>query len=148
VTIKTIEKTATIDAPPERVWEVLTDDASYRTWTAEFMEGSYAETDWAEGSPVRFLDGSGSGLLAHVAESRPGELLDVEFDGLVADGQEDTTSEQAVAFRGAHETYWLEASGAGTHLRVASDMEEAYYDDMATAWDRALVRIQELATAR
>jgi len=145
--IRTIEKTATIDAPPERVWAVLTEDVPYRQWTSAFMEGSHAETDWREGSPVRFLDGSGSGLLAHVAASRPGELLDVEFDGLVAGGQDDTTSPDAVALRGAHETYWLEPSGAGTRLRVASDMAEEHHDAMATAWDRALVRIQSLATS-
>jgi hypothetical protein len=61
---RTIKKAIDVDPPPERVWDVLLDDATYRQWTAEFMAGSYAETDWQEGSIVRFLDPSGSGLLA------------------------------------------------------------------------------------
>ena len=74
---RTITKAIDIDAPPERVWDVLLDDAAYRQWTAEFMAGSYAETDWQEGSIVRFLDPSGSGMLGHIAASRHPELVDI-----------------------------------------------------------------------
>ena len=40
---RTIEKAIDVDAPRERVWDVLLDDATYRQWTAEFMAGSYAD---------------------------------------------------------------------------------------------------------
>jgi uncharacterized protein YndB with AHSA1/START domain len=45
----------TIDAPKEKVWQVLWDHDNYRKWTAPFCEGSYAETDSKEGSKVLFL---------------------------------------------------------------------------------------------
>ena len=35
-------KTA-IDAPKEKVWDVLWNDETYRQWTTPFSEGSYAE---------------------------------------------------------------------------------------------------------
>ena len=41
-----------IDAPPEKVWNVLWNDASYPQWTSAFAEGSKVETDWKEGSKV------------------------------------------------------------------------------------------------
>ena len=45
-----------INAPREKVWEVLWDDASYRKWTSAFSEGSYAVTDnWKKGSKILFL---------------------------------------------------------------------------------------------
>ena len=40
--------TATIDAPADRVWGVITDPAAVK----EFMFGTELETDWNEGSPI------------------------------------------------------------------------------------------------
>ena len=144
---RTITKSIDLDASPERVWDVLLDDATYRQWTAEFIAGSYAETDWQEGSTVRFLDPSGSGLLAHIAASRHPELVDIEYDGLVADGKDDTESDHAREYRGSRETYRLTRTPSGTHLDISADMAEQYYDDMVAAWDRALAKAKALAEA-
>lgn len=143
-----IHKEIDIDAPRERVWDVLTGDATYRQWTAEFAEGSYADTDWQQDSSVRFLGPDGTGLLGRVVDSRRPDLLDVEYTGVVGGGTDDTTSEQARAWAGTHETYRLTGAGIGTHLVITAPMEDAYYDDMVSAWDRALARVKELAEAR
>jgi hypothetical protein len=111
------------------------------------MAGSYAQTDWREGSTVRFLDPSGSGILGHIVASRRPELVDVEFDGLVADGKDDTESDHAREYRGSRETYRLTRTPDGTHLDISADMGEQYYDDMAAAWDRALATVKALAEA-
>ena len=145
---RTIEKAIDVDAPRERVWDVLLDDATYRQWTAEFMAGSYADTDWREGSTVRFLDPSGSGMLGRVVASRRPELVDIEYDGLVADGEEDTSSPAALEYRGAREIYRLTEAGGGTRLAIAADMGEQHYDDMDAAWDRALAVVKALAEGR
>ena len=112
-----------------------------------FAEGGRAETDWQEGGTVRFLGPDGTGLLGRVVASRQPEHLDVEYTGVVGGGHDDTESEQARLWSGTHETYRLAEADGGTHLAISAPMEDAYYDDMAEAWDRALARVKELAEA-
>ncbi len=65
-----------INAPKEKVWQTLWDDASYRKWTTAFTEGSYAVTDnWKEGTDVKFLDPKGSGMISRVAASGAAFLI-------------------------------------------------------------------------
>ena len=42
-----------INAPREKVWEVLWNDTTYPAWTAVFSEGSHAVTDWKTRRVVR-----------------------------------------------------------------------------------------------
>ena len=147
MSMRTIEKAVDVAAPPERVWDVLVDDSTYRQWSAEFMPGSYAETDWQEGSVARFLDASRSGMLGRVVVSRRPEVIELEYDGLVLAGQDDTDGEEARKYRGGRETYRLTRTPEGTHLAIAADMGEEHHDEMSAAWDRALAKVQELARA-
>ncbi|WP_409331386.1 SRPBCC family protein [Trujillonella humicola] len=146
--IRTIEQTIDIDAAKERVWAVLLEDATYREWAAEFMAGSYAETDWREGSPVRFLGPDGTGLLGRVVTARRPEVVDVEYEGVVGDGRDDRDSHAARRYAGTRETYRLTGAGGRTHLAISAPMEGQYYEDMVVAWDRALAKVKELAEAR
>jgi hypothetical protein len=86
-------------------------------------------------------------MLARVVTSRPGELLDVKFLGLVVDGCEDTTIDGARVYQGAHETYRLAPVGAGTQLTITADTGEKHHDDMAAAWDRALAKVRALSAS-
>jgi len=42
--------TTTIEAPPQKVWEALTDKSKMKS----FFFGSDIETDWRPGNPIRF----------------------------------------------------------------------------------------------
>lgn len=55
-----------INASRKKVWDVLWNDDTYPKWTAAFMPGSYAESDWKEGSKILFLDPERNGMLSMI----------------------------------------------------------------------------------
>lgn len=143
--IQTIKKTVAVNAPKEKVWDVLLQDNFNRLWFAAFSEGTYADTDWQLGSKVKFIDNSNSGLIGEVVVNRPYEVISVEYTGVVEAGEEDYESPAAKAMQGSRETYRLTQKEGVTTLAIESDMAEEYFDMMAAAWDTALEKIKELA---
>ena len=103
-----LQFTIDINAPKEKVWEVMFDDATYREWSAAFHEGSYFEGNWEKGSKMKFVaddDEGQSGMYSQVVENRPYEFLSLEHIGVIEDGEIDTESEDALEWAGAHEDY-------------------------------------------
>ena len=141
-----INFSATINAPREKVWKVLWDDASYRDWTSAFAEGSYAETDdWKEGSKVLFLDPRGSGMVSMVAMNKPKEFMSFKHLGVVKDGIEDTKSEAVQEWAGAMENYTLTDENGKTKLIVDMDSTGEFKDYFLKTWPVALEKVKELA---
>lgn len=134
-----------ITATPEKVWNILWTDASYRKWTAAFMEGSYAVTDWKEGSKVLFLDGKRMGMVSRIAVNRPNEYMSIEHLGEVKDGVEDTTSDRVKAWAGAHENYTLKKNNDQTELTIDMDITEEFKEMFAQIWPKALANVKQLS---
>jgi len=138
--------TISINAPREKVWEVLWDKASYEKWTSAFAEGSTVQTDdWKQGSKVIFCDATGNGMIARVAENTPVSVMSFEHLGEIKDGVEDTTSDKVKAWAGAMETYYLSEEGSGTLLDVQIDINDEWLAYFQEAWPRAMERIKSLS---
>jgi hypothetical protein len=134
-----------INATPEKVWNILWTDATYRKWTTAFMEGSYAVTDWKQGSKVLFLDGKGMGMVSRIAVNRPNEYMSIEHLGEVKDGVEDTTSDRVKVWAGAHENYTLKKINDQTELTIDMDITEEYKEMFAQIWPKALANVKQLS---
>ena len=134
-----------INATPEKIWHVLWDDDTYRKWTSAFAEGSFAQTDWKQGSKVLFLDGNGQGMVSRIAENRPNEYMSIEHLGEVKDGVEDTTSERVKGWAGAHENYTLKKVNGKTELIIDMDITEEFKDMFAQIWPKALENVKKLS---
>ncbi|MES2731590.1 MAG: SRPBCC domain-containing protein [Bacteroidota bacterium] len=145
---KTIKKSISISAPKEKVWDILTNDKFTRIWYAEFSAGSHAETDWKVGSKAVFIDTNKSGMVGKVIASKPGEVLSVEYEGLINAGIEDYESEDAKQVKGGRETYLLSEKDGITNLSIESGMTEQYFESMSLAWDKALQKIKDLSEGK
>ena len=143
--MKKLSFTIQINAPREKVWKVLWDDASYRKWTAVFSEGSHAVTDWQEGSKVLFLSPSGEGMFSRIAKSVPNQLMSFEHLGMVKDGVEQPETEETKGWAGAMENYTLEEKDGGTALTVTMDMMEGHENYFNEHFPKALEIVKSLA---
>jgi hypothetical protein len=143
--METKEFKISINAPREKVWNVLWNDSSYRAWTSVFAEGSHAETDWKKGSKVLFLDNKGRGMVSVVAEKIPNQFMSFKHLGEVKDGVEDTSSERVSQWAGALENYSLKTVNGKTELTVDMNITDEFMDYFLNTWPRALDKVKELA---
>jgi uncharacterized protein YndB with AHSA1/START domain len=141
-----------INAPKEKVWEMLWNLDSYKAWTSAFHEGSYAETDnWKEGTKVLFLGPGGSGgMVSMVAVNRPNEYMSFQHLGEVKDGVEDTTSERVKVWAGSTENYTLKGDNGTTTLLIDMDITPEFKEMFEQMWPKALEKVKALTegTAR
>ncbi|WP_207533421.1 SRPBCC family protein [Desertivirga arenae] len=144
-TVESIKRTLTLNAPKEKVWEVLTKDEYTREWYKEFSEGSHAKSDWREGSKITFQDLSGQGIIGVITVLQPHEHLEFRYNGILNKGVEDFESEEAVAVKGFKELYLIKETDGVCTLKIESDMNEEYVQMMEEAWDRALKVLKTLA---
>jgi uncharacterized protein YndB with AHSA1/START domain len=146
-----IHETIHINAPREKVWDVMLSDATYRDWTSVFNPGgSSFEGDWSEGSTMRFIGpdpetGKSGGMLSRVKENRKPEFISLEHYGIIKDGVEDTTSDEVKKWTPAFENYTLNEKDGGTEVVVDIDTEKDYVSIFEGMWPKALARLKELA---
>lgn len=134
-----------IDAPREKVWDILWSESTYPEWTSAFSEGSRAETDWKKGSKVLFLGSSNEGMVAKIEDNIPNEFMSIRHVGVVKDGVEDLTSSQAQEWSGSLENYTLRNVNNKTELVVEMDITDEYRDYFNTTFPKALGKVKELA---
>jgi len=137
-----------INAPKEDVWQTMLADATYRQWTNAFEEGSYADTDWSEGSKARFLTPSGNGMVSRIVTHRPNEFLSIKHLGMVKNGVEDTESPQAKSWGGSFENYILREADDSSTLTIEMDVKEEYRDYFEETWPKALSKLKNISEAQ
>ncbi|MEX0778757.1 MAG: SRPBCC domain-containing protein [Balneolales bacterium] len=150
--MKKLEFIILIDAPREKVWEIMLNEKYYREWTEIFSPGSHFVGSWSEGSKIHFLApnkaGQMSGMVSRVKEYRPYDYISIEHLGFVENGKEDTSSEAVKNFAGAHENYTLKDRVGNTELFVEMDTEDEYEEMFDNTWPKALQKLKELTESQ
>lgn len=138
-----------INAPRDKVWDVMLGSSTYPLWTDVFMPGSNFEGSWDQGSKILFTapdeNGKKGGMVARIVENRPQEFISIEHVGQVIDGAEDTESDEVKQWAGAREEYTFEEAAGGTNVHIDVDTPEEFKDDMAKLWPEALEKLKQLA---
>lgn len=151
--MKTFHTSVFINAPKNRVWEIMFADKTYRQWTKPFNPTSYAKGDWSEGSEIWFLgtgdNGEVGGMYSRIKANSPNEFMSIQHLGIVMpDGSIDTTSDEVKKWTPAFENYTLVEKDGGTDLQIDVDLNEEHQEMFAGMWPKALNILKELCEAK
>lgn len=134
--MRTITKTITVQAPANKVWEVLTSPRFVPEWADAFAPGARAESDWKTGSDITWTGDNDMKMQGKVVECIPERSLKTAF----APGQMPEQDFEQV------ETYALSPEGSGTKLTITHGPFAAQgFETMQQPWDQALSSIKSLA---
>jgi uncharacterized protein YndB with AHSA1/START domain len=136
----TLEYAIEINAPKEKVWKALWKDENYRRWTSVFSEGSYAESDWREGSPIKFLTPNGSGMFSVIKTKKDNEQMVFEHLGEIKNGVEEKKD-----WAGNSESYFLSQNGNTTTLTARLVFSENFADYFNQTFPKALEIVRQIA---
>ena len=152
ILMQKIHSSIQIQAPKEKVWDTMLQDATYRQWTVPFNPGSYYEGNWEEGSEIKFLgcDEQGNpqpgGMYSRIKENRLHEFVSIEHVGIITpDGVIDTTSDEVKNWAPSFENYTFEEHEGGTKVSVDLDISDEYKAMFEAMWPKALQILKELA---
>lgn len=141
---KTLEFAVRIDAPRNRVWDVMIGPATYGQWTAAFCEGSCFEGSWEQGARIQFLSPGGGGMSSEIAENRLHEYISIRHVGEIAGGVEDTSSEKVLGWAPSYENYSFSDVPGGTELRVNIEVVPEWESFILQTFPKALDRLKSL----
>ena len=139
--MKTIKFRIEINAPKEKVWEILWSDEGYRQWTSVFSPSSQAISDWQEGSRVQFVDDKGSGMYSIIDKKIENTEIVFKHLGEMSKGEEKPQSDWA----GSKERYVLISNRNLTQLNVELDTTADFEEYMNDKFPKALAIVKQLS---
>jgi uncharacterized protein YndB with AHSA1/START domain len=136
----TLEFKTSINAPKEKVWQKLWSDEGYRKWVSVFMEGSHAESDWNEGSKIKFVGPNGDGMFAIIKRKIENKEMSFEHQGEIRNGKEEPSG-----WSGAQERYFLDDDNGRTELKVELQTTDDFKDYFNTTFPKALDIVKKIS---
>lgn len=143
--MKKLNFTIDINANKEKVWETLWNETTYPQWTSAFCEGSYAVSDWKEGSKVHFLSPGGEGMYSVIDKSVENEFMSFKHLGVLKDKAEQLLDDATKQWTGSFENYTLKEVDGTTTLSVDLESLDQYVDFFGEKFPLALQNVKELS---
>jgi uncharacterized protein YndB with AHSA1/START domain len=137
-----------INAPAEKVYQVMLNSDTYSEWTSVFNPSSRMEGSWAKGSKIRFLgtdkDGKVEGMVTSVRENIPNRYVSLEHYGMVSDNQEIVSGPEIQSWAGSQENYFYQEKDGKTKLTVELDSNAEFKVYFSDTYPQALEKLKEI----
>ncbi|WP_309642554.1 SRPBCC family protein [Flavobacterium sp.] len=133
-----------INAPASKVWQTLWEDGFYMQWTSAFHAGSYAKSDWKQGSKIQFLSPGGKGMYSEIDALEHNKKMVFKHLGEIKNYVEQPI-EDSVSWSGSKEGYTLTESNGQTNLVVTVNFPKEMDAYLSEAFPKALAILKELA---
>ncbi len=138
--MKKVKFSININAPKEKVWGTLWNDATYRQWTSVFAADSHAVSDWKEGSKIKFVDGKGDGMYSIIETKIPNQQMSFKHLGEIKNGVETTEN-----WAGAMENYFLTETDGVTELNMEMDTNQEFEKYFSETFPKAIALIKKIS---
>ncbi|MDN3606872.1 SRPBCC family protein [Kaistella yonginensis] len=144
--METLNYEIQINAPIQKVWDLLWSPESYSLWTQFFASGSMMKSDWKIGGKTYFTNEEGEGMVSTIKSlNEPFEVIFSHL-GLVKNGVEDTETKEVKEWSGAEEKYFLRAIDENiTELRAIVHSDGAHKVEMTKGFNRGFELLKNLA---
>ena len=144
--METLSYETTVNAPIQKVWDLLWSPETYTEWTQFFSPGSQFRTDWEIGGKTYFLDESGNGMVSTIKSLNPPFEVVFSHLGIIKDGVEDTQSREVKEWSGAEEQYFLREIGENTtHIQAIVHSRQSYQEQMDHGFLKGFEVLKKLA---
>lgn len=143
--METLSYEKVIDAPLQKVWDILWGAETYGEWTQFFSSGSIMKSDWKVGGKTYFLDAKGEGMISIIDSLNAPNQIIFKHLGTVKNGVEDTESMEVKQWSGAFEKYFLIDFGGKTKLHVEAQVEKNFEDFINNGFIKGLEIIKNLS---
>lgn len=137
-----------IEAPAEKVVEIMLGKETFKLWTVEFEPTSDFEGGWNKGDKIYFTaigrDGKKGGMVSRIAEHVPNKFVSIEHYGILDNGIEITEGEQVEKWAGGHENYTYDELNGITTVTVDIDVTDEHLSYFNQTYPKALEKLKEL----
>ncbi|BFO68549.1 SRPBCC domain-containing protein [Chryseobacterium sp. KCF3-3] len=144
--METLSYETVIDAPLQKVWDILWNPETYSEWTKYFGAGSIMKSDWKVGGKTYFLNAHGEGMVSTIDSlDEPNQIVFKHLGMMDKEGNEDTQSKEVMEWNGSFEKYFLIDFGGKTKLHAEVQVEKQWQDHMNTGFTKGLMVVKSLA---
>jgi uncharacterized protein YndB with AHSA1/START domain len=135
-----------INAPIQKVWDLLWNPETYPKWTQFFAPDSQIKTDWEIGGKTYFVDKAGDGMVSTIESlNEPNEVV-FRHLGMIKNGVEDTESRDVKEWSGAEEKYFLRSIDENTtEVRAVTHINGEYEELMNNGFKQGFEILKKLA---
>jgi len=148
--METLSYEIIINAPKQRVWDILWGSETYNEWTKFFNQGgSHMKSDWKENGKTYFLNSEGEGMVSTIDSIEEPDQIIFKHLGMVdKDGNEDTESMEIKQWSGCFEKYILIDYEGRTKLHAEVQTEKSWEENMNNGFRKGLEIVKNLSETK
>lgn len=144
--METLSYEIIINAPLQKVWDVLWNSDTYTEWTQFFGSGSKMKSDWKVGGKTYFVNAEGAGMVSTIDSlDEPNQIIFKHLGMVDKEGNEDTQSKEIMEWSGCFEKYILIDLEGKTKLHVEVQVDKEWEDHMDKGFKQGLEVVKNLA---
>jgi uncharacterized protein YndB with AHSA1/START domain len=146
--METLSYEIVINAPKEKIWDVLWNEHTYSEWTKFFnpSSASFMKSDWKVGGKTYFVNAAGAGMVSTIDSlEKPDQIVFKHLGMIDEEGNEDTESMEVKQWSGCFEKYFLIDFDGKTKLHAEVQTEKDWEEHMNTGFTKGLQIVKELA---